>query len=172
MYLSHCWVVQGTYSSYHINYVILCALPTSLIKSIVPLQAQILLPSCVLCRSTASSASFASRNDLTLPDPKLTFRGLLPALSVIISRKRDTAAAHPAAEQRGTMMKLIVLFRSIKLPPLPVGEDAFSCDELQTPFSHPCSKSISGRTSSTSNVASTAIIPTASSPTIRAASLL
>ncbi|UEC43329.1 MAG: hypothetical protein METHAR1v1_1290005 [Methanothrix sp.] len=36
MYLSHCWVTQGTCISYHINYVILCALPTSLNNSIVP----------------------------------------------------------------------------------------------------------------------------------------
>ena len=38
MYLSHCWVAQGTYISYHINCVILCALPTSLTKSIVPIS--------------------------------------------------------------------------------------------------------------------------------------
>ena len=39
MYLGHCWVTQqGTCISYHISYVILCALPTSLNNSIVPIR--------------------------------------------------------------------------------------------------------------------------------------
>lgn len=38
MYINRCWVSQGIYVSYHTNYAILCVLPTSLTKLIVPLQ--------------------------------------------------------------------------------------------------------------------------------------